>query len=174
MGADSGELTHTLVYIQFRWMVPICLDGDVRERGCVPRQGKESHVDFGSNFWDILLWTVWIFLFMAFLMVLFNVFGDLYGDKDVSGWGKFWWTIFIIFLPFLGLLVYLIARGQGMAERKMAKLGEMQAAQNAYIKQVAGTANSATDQIASAKALLDSGAITQDEFASLKAKALAG
>jgi hypothetical protein len=130
-------------------------------------------MEFGSNFWDILLWTLWIWLVFAFFMVLFRVFGDLFSDKSVSGLGKFGWSVFIIFLPFLGLLVYIIARGEGMTQRQLAKMGEMQAAQAAYIRETAGTATSATDQISSAKSLLDSGAITQDEFAALKAKALA-
>jgi hypothetical protein len=129
---------------------------------------------FGTDFWDILLWTLWFFLFFAFMMVLFRVIGDLYSDSNVSGWGKFGWTLFIIFIPFLGLLVYLIARGHGMAERQMAKMQEMNAAQSAYIRDVAGTGSTPTDQIASAKSLLDSGAITQAEFDALKAKALAG
>jgi phosphoglycerol transferase MdoB-like AlkP superfamily enzyme len=131
-------------------------------------------MQFGSNFVDILLWTLWIWLVFAFFMVLFRVFGDLFSDKSVSGMGKFWWSVFIIFLPFLGLLVYLIARGNGMAERQATKMAEMQAAQAAYIRQAAGTGSSPTDQIASAKGLLDSGTITQAEFDALKSKALAG
>lgn len=130
-------------------------------------------MEFGENFGDIVLWTLWFFFFFAFIFVLFNVFGDLFGDKEIGGWGKFWWTVFIIFLPWLGLLVYIIARGSGMAERKMAKMGAAQAAQDAYIRQTAGVGGSATDQIASAKALLDSGAITQAEFDALKSKAIA-
>ncbi len=130
-------------------------------------------MEFGSNFADIVLWTLWIFCFMAFFFVLWNVFGDLFSDSALDGWGKFWWSIFIIFLPFLGLLIYVIARGKGMAERKVAKMNEDKAQTDAYIRSVTGGTASATDQIASAKALLDSGAITQDEFAALKAKALA-
>ena len=109
-------------------------------------------MQFGSNFVDILLWTLWIWLVFAFFMVMFRVFGDLFSDTSVSGMGKFWWSVFIIFLPFLGLLVYVIARGNGMTEREQAKRSEMQAAQAAYIRQAAGTGSSATDQIASAKA----------------------
>ncbi len=131
-------------------------------------------MDFVSNFGSILLWTLWFFLFFAFMMVLFRVFGDLYGDGDVSGGAKVLWTIFIIFLPFLGLLVYLIARGSGMAERTTAKMRAMQASQEAYIRQTAGAAASPSDQIASAKALLDAGSINQSEYETLKAKALAG
>ena len=131
-------------------------------------------MQFGSNFVDILLWTLWIWLVFAFFMVMFRAFGDLFSDKSVSGMGKFGWSIFIIFLPFLGLLVYVIARGNGMAERQMAKMSEMQSAQAAYIRQTAGTSSTATDQITSAKALLDAGTITQAEFDALKSKALAG
>lgn len=131
-------------------------------------------MDFGSNFWDIVLWTLWFFLFFAFLFVLFNVFGDLFGDRNVSGWGKFWWTVLIIFFPFLGILIYLIARGSGMGERQLAKVSAFQAAQDAHIRQVSGAGGSPADQIASAKGLLDSGAITQAEFDQLKSKALAG
>jgi hypothetical protein len=131
-------------------------------------------MQFGSNFMDILVWTLRIWLVFAFFMVLFRVFGDLFSDKSLGGMGKFWWSLFIIFLPFLGLLVYVLARGNGMAERQMAKMGEMQAAQASYIRQAAGTGSSAVDQITSAKALLDAGTITQSEFDALKAKALAG
>ena len=130
-------------------------------------------MQFGTNFMDILLWTLWIWLVFAFFMVLFRVFGDIFSDTSLSGMGKFWWSVFIIFLPFLGLLVYVIARGNGMAERQMAKMNEAQAAQAAYIRQAAGTGSTATDQIASAKALLDAGTITQAEFDALKSKALA-
>ncbi len=130
-------------------------------------------MQFGTNFMDILLWTLWIWMVFAFFMVLFRVFGDIFSDTSLSGMGKFWWSVFIIFLPFLGLLVYVIARGNGMAERQMAKMNEAQAAQAAYIRQAAGTGSTATDQIASAKALLDAGTITQAEFDALKSKALA-
>lgn len=130
-------------------------------------------MDFSGTFVDILLWTLWIWLIFAFFMVLFRVFGDLFSDTSVSGMGKFGWSVFIIFLPFLGLLVYVLARGKGMAEREQAKMSEMQAAQAAYIRQAAGTGSSATDQIASAKAMLDAGTITPAEFDALKSKALA-
>ena len=131
-------------------------------------------MEFSGTIWDILLWTLWIWLLIAFFMVLFRVFEDLFSDKSIGGWAKFGWSVFIIFLPFLGLLVYVIARGNGMAERQMAKMNAAQAAQAAYIRQAAGTGSTATDQIASAKALRDAGTITQAEFDSLKGKALAG
>jgi hypothetical protein len=104
-------------------------------------------------------------------MCLWWVFSDLFRSKDLGGGAKTLWVIFIIVLPFLGMFVYLIARGHGMNERTLAAQQEMQQRQSEYIKSVAGS--SAADQIASAKGLLDSGAITQAEFDQIKAKALA-
>jgi hypothetical protein len=114
------------------------------------------------------------FLFFAWIMVLFWVFGDIFRSKDLGGVAKTLWTLFIIFTFWLGLLVYLLVRGKGMQERALEQQKEMQAHQAEYIKSVAGgAAANPTDQIANAKSLLDSGAITQQEFDALKAKALA-
>ena len=128
-------------------------------------------MDFNGNFMDIVLWTLWFFCFFAFIWVMFAVFADLFGDHALGGGAKTLWTLFIIFIPFLGLLVYLIARGGGMAHRAAEKQATARAAQDAYIRTVANTATPA-DQIAQAKAMLDSGAITQAEFETIKAKAL--
>ena len=124
-------------------------------------------MDFG----DFLLWALYIFFLVMFLMVFFYILTDLFRDPDVSGWGKALWTIALIFFTWITALVYLIVRGKGMTERRMKEAAEMQKAQNAYIREVAGSGSS-TDQIAQAKSLLDSGAITQDEFDKIKAKAL--
>ena len=112
------------------------------------------------------------FLFFAWFMCLFWVLGDIFRSKDLGGGGKTLWIIFVILIPWLGILVYVIARGKGMQERQLEQAREMQAAQASYIQSVAG-ATTPTDQIASAKALFDQGAITQAEFDALKAKALA-
>ncbi len=114
------------------------------------------------------------FLFFAWFMCLFWIFGDIFRSSDLGGGAKTFWVIFVIILPFLGILIYLIARGKGMQERQMEQAKQLQAAQTEYIKSVAGSSGSAADQITSAKGLLDSGAITQAEFDALKAKALAG
>ena len=114
------------------------------------------------------------FLFFAWFMCLFWILGDIFRSKDLGGGGKTLWVIFVILIPWLGILVYLIARGKGMQERQLEQAKEMQAAQTEYIKSVAGSSGSAADQISSAKTLFDQGAITQDEFNALKAKALAG
>ncbi len=113
------------------------------------------------------------FLFFAWFMCLFWVISDIFRSKDLSGVAKTFWVFFVIILPWLGILVYLIARGHGMQERQLEQAHEMNAAQTEYIRSVAGSGGSSTDQIASAKSLLDSGAITQAEFEALKAKALA-
>ena len=114
------------------------------------------------------------FLFFAWFMCLFWVFGDIFRSPDLKGGGKTLWIIFVIFVPWLGILVYLIARGGGMHERQLEQARAMQARQAEYIQSVANSSSaSATEQIASAKSLLDSGAITQAEFDVLKSKALA-
>ena len=126
-----------------------------------------------TDFWDVLLWSFWFFIWISALMVWFRCLFDLFGDPDLSGWGKAGWSILLIFVPWLGALIYLIARGRSMAGRQMAAVAQQQAAQKEYIQQVAGKSASPASQIADARALLDSGAINQAEFDSLKAKALA-
>jgi len=126
-----------------------------------------------NDFGDVLLWSFWFFIWIAALMVWFRCLFDLFGDHTLSGWGKAGWALLLIFVPWVGALIYLIARGRSMTERQLSRAKEMQAAQEQYIQQVAGTSTSPADQIANAKALLDSGTIDQSEFDTLKAKALA-
>ena len=123
--------------------------------------------------WDLIAWIFWIFVFVAYLMVVFSIIADLFRDEALNGWLKAVWILFLIFVPFLTALVYLIARGSGMQKRSLAQAEALRSAQDAYIRQAAGGGSSAADDIAQAKALLDSGAITQAEFDTLKAKALA-
>lgn len=123
------------------------------------------------SFWDVV-WFIFIsFAFVAYLMVMFSILTDLFRDPDTSGWAKAVWVIALIFLPLLTSLVYLIARGRGMTERSMKSAEAMKRQQDAYIRQAAGKASPA-DEIAKAQAMLDSGAITQAEYDTLKAKAL--
>ncbi|HET8981519.1 MAG TPA: SHOCT domain-containing protein [Pedococcus sp.] len=123
------------------------------------------------SFWDVV-WFIFIsFAFVAYLMVMFSILTDLFRDPDTSGWAKAVWVIALIFLPLLTSLVYLIARGRGMTERSMKSAEAMKRQQDAYIRQAAGKA-SPVDEIAKAQAMLDSGAITQAEYDTLKAKAL--
>ncbi len=125
---------------------------------------------FWGSFGDLIWWFLWAFVFFAYLMALFAVIGDLFRDHDLNGWWKAVWIIFLVFVPFLTLLVYLIARGKGMAERGAAQAREYKAAQDQYIKSVA--VSSPSEEIAKAKSLLDSGAITQSEFDHIKTRAL--
>jgi hypothetical protein len=113
------------------------------------------------------------FIFFAWFMCLWWIFGDLFRDRSLGGGAKTLWSLFIIILPILGMLVYLIARGSGMTDRAVEAQAEMQKRQEAYIKSVAlPNQRSSADEIASAKSLLDSGAIDQREFEQLKARAL--
>ncbi len=125
---------------------------------------------FWGSFWDLVWWFLAVFIFFAYIMALFSVISDLFRDRKLNGWWKALWIIFLIFVPFLTLLVYLIARGPGMAERNQKEVAQAQQAADSYIKQVAGS--SPSDEIAKAKSLLDSGTITQAEYDSIKAKAL--
>lgn len=125
---------------------------------------------FWGSFWDLIWWFLAVFVFFAYLFALFAIIGDLFRDPKLNGWGKAVWILFLIFVPFLTALIYLIARGGGMAERSAAAARQMQEAQDAYIKDVAGS--SPSEEIAKAKALLDAGTITAEEYEAIKAKAL--
>jgi len=123
-------------------------------------------MSFGEFLWSLLV----IFFMIMYFMILFSVIIDLFRNKHMNGWVKALWILFLIFIPLLSLLIYVIVYGRSMATRQQEAVQEAQAEQAAYIKQVAGT--SAAEQIAQAQQLLNSGAITQQEFDSLKAKAL--
>jgi Short C-terminal domain/Phospholipase_D-nuclease N-terminal len=119
-----------------------------------------------------VFWSMFIFfMFFIWIMILFRVFADLFRRRDIGGGTKTIWIIFVILLPFLGVFVYLIAEGHKMADRDVEHMQASRAQHDEYIKSVAGT--SAADQISRAKLLLDSGAITQAEFDTMKQKALA-
>ena len=126
-----------------------------------------------DSFWDFFWFTISFFLLMAYLVVLFQILTDLFRDKGTSGWLKAVWVFFLIIFPLITSLVYLIARGQGMAERNIRFAKAAQDDTDAYIRSVASGAGSPADEIARARALLDAGAITQPEYETLKAKALA-
>jgi type VI protein secretion system component VasK len=131
--------------------------------------------DFLDGFLNILLWTLWIFLFVAYLFVLFRIVMDIFRDKDMSGWIKAIWLVALLFLPLITALAYLIFRGKGMAKRDVEAADEYREAQVEYTKNLmkdAGKPATPADQIAQAKELLDAGAITPEEFEKLKAKAL--
>jgi phospholipase D-like protein len=124
------------------------------------------------SFWDVVWFIIIAFAFTAYLMMLFSIVADLFRDPETSGLAKAVWLIALVFFPVLTALVYVIVRGRGMAERNLAGRAAVQRQQDEYIKQVAGAATP-TDQIAQASALLEKGTISQSEFDTLKAKALA-
>ncbi len=123
-----------------------------------------------EQFWSVIWLFFWGFAFVAYLFALFAVITDIFRDRELSGWLKAVWIIFLVFVPFLTVLVYLIARGRSMAERQAKSAEQAQAATNEYIRSVA--AASPTQEIAKAKELLDAGTLTQSEFDAVKAKAL--
>jgi hypothetical protein len=123
-----------------------------------------------SNFWDLMWLILSTFVFVAYLLILFQIVGDLFRDSELGGGSKALWLIGLIFVPMLTALIYVITRGTGMANRQRAAMQRSKAEAEDYIRQVAG--KSPAEQIADAKALLDAGTINQDEFAKLKAKAL--
>ena len=125
---------------------------------------------FWGSFGDLIWWFLSIFVLFAYIMAVFSVISDLFRDHTLNGWWKAVWVVFLIFVPFLTVLIYLIARGRGMSERSAAQAKQFKDAQDAYIQQVAGT--TPTDEIARAKELLDAGSITEAEFQQLKARAL--
>jgi len=123
-----------------------------------------------SNFWDLMWLILSTFVFVAYLLILFQIVSDLFRDSELGGGSKALWLIGLIFVPMLTALIYVITRGTGMANRQRAAMQRSKAEAEDYIRQVAG--KSPAEQIADAKALVDAGTITQDEFAKLKAKAL--
>ncbi|MFE4228803.1 PLDc N-terminal domain-containing protein [Arthrobacter sp. NPDC056886] len=127
-------------------------------------------MSFLEDFWDFFWWFFFVYAFIAFLWALFAVFGDLFRDDKLSGWWKAVWIFFLVFVPVLGVLVYLIARGKGMTERSMERSRANREASNAYIRSVA--APSPSEEISKATALRDSGTISADEFERIKSKAL--
>ncbi|WP_374945490.1 SHOCT domain-containing protein [Agreia sp.] len=124
-----------------------------------------------SNLWDVIWTSFLIFAFVVNLLILLVIVQDIFRDRALNGWYKVLWIVFLVWLPYLTAFVYLIARGRGMGERQQKAFERNRTAASEYIRDAAGT--SPADEIEHAKALLDSGTITTDEFGILKAKALA-
>lgn len=123
-----------------------------------------------NSFLDFLWLIIVSFAFVAYLIVLFQIVADLFRDREQKGWHKALWIIALIFFPLLTAVVYLIARGGGMAQRQAAHVQQAQRDTDNYIRQVAG--RSPAQEIAEAKAMLDAGTINADEYERIKAKAL--
>jgi putative oligomerization/nucleic acid binding protein/phospholipase D-like protein len=123
------------------------------------------------NLGDALLTVLEIFLLVAWIWILFTVIGDLFRDHEISGWAKAAWVFFLIFLPFLGVFIYLIARGEGMRDRAAKEQVEVRRQMDAYIRETAG-AGSPADELKKLSELKDRGAISDTEFEQAKAKLL--
>ncbi len=123
-----------------------------------------------ENVWQSSLLILEVFIFFAYLIVLFHIISDLFRSHEIGGFGKALWMLGLIFVPFLTALFYLLRHGRGMAQRQQQAVERVKADTDNYIRQVAG--KSPADQISDAKALHDAGTITAAEFAQLKAKAL--
>ena len=125
------------------------------------------------DFWGVVGSIFWFMILFAWIALLFRIFGDLFGDHEMSGWGKALWTVFLIFFPWLGVLVYLIARGRSMNERAMAQAQRNEQAFSEYVRQTAGAGTTSTaDELAKLAALRDQGSISDEEFQHAKAKLL--
>ena len=123
----------------------------------------------GQVFWSML----WFFLFFIWIWLLIVVFGDIFRSRDIGGWAKALWTIFVIIVPYLGVFVYLIARGHKMSEHAVEAAQQQDAANRAYIQDVTGSGSQgASEEIAKLADLRDRGVITESEFQRAKAKAL--
>jgi hypothetical protein len=128
----------------------------------------ESDYPLLNLFWTMFIFFVWVLWFC----LLFSVFGDLFRRTDISGWGKAGWAVGVIVLPYLGVFIYLVVEGKAMAERRQRDVRAYQQQVDDRIRSVASE-NLAADQIAKGKQLLDSGAISAEEFEQLKQRALA-
>jgi hypothetical protein len=130
---------------------------------------EASSFGTGQVFWSML----WFFLFFIWIWLLIVVFGDIFRSPDMGGWGKALWTIFVIVLPYLGVFVYLIARGHKMGEHAAEAAQQQDAASREYIRSMAGSASqSSAEEIARLADLRDRGVITEAEFQQAKSKAL--
>jgi hypothetical protein len=120
-------------------------------------------------FWTMLIFFIWI----AWIMLVFRIFVDIFRSSDLGGWGKALWSIFVLVVPFLGVLVYLIARGHSMTERDIAEAKQNEQAFQDYVRNAAGSSGGTADELSTLADLHAKGVINDDEFARQKAKLLA-
>jgi len=120
-------------------------------------------------FWAML----WFFLFVIWIWLLISVFSDIFRSDDLSGWSKALWVLFVVFLPYLGVFVYLIARGRSMQERSMMQMAAREKAQRAYIQEVTTSGGGTADELAKLAELKEKGVLSEAEFQAQKAKLLA-
>ena len=126
--------------------------------------------EFGTG--QVLWSIIWFFLFFMWIWLVITIFADIIRNHEMSGWAKALWSLFIIFVPFLGIFVYLIANGGSMNERAVESAQAQQDATNAYIRQTAGTGGSTADELKNLADLHAAGTLNDEEYAKAKAKAL--
>src|SRR5688572_21625592 len=126
----------------------------------------------GFGLWEVFVSMFWFMLLFAWIMLLFHIIADIFRDRELSGGGKALWCLFLIFIPWVGALVYLIARGNSMAQRSVEAAQENEAQMRAYVRDAAGT-TSAADELAKLAQMRDSGTITPEDYEKAKAKVLA-
>jgi hypothetical protein len=127
------------------------------------------------DFWDVVGSIFWFMILFAWIGLIFRIFGDLFRDHELSGWAKAFWTLFLIVVPWLGALVYLIARGRSMNERALAQARRNEQAFSQYVRETAAAgAPSITDELQQLAELRDRGTISAEEFERAKAKLLGG
>ena len=124
------------------------------------------------SLWDVLVSIFWFMMLFAWIWLLISIFGDLFRDHELSGWGKALWTLFLIVLPWLGALIYLIARGRSMNERARAQAQRNEQAFRQYVQQAAADSPSTADELSKLATLRDRGTISEQEFAQAKARLL--
>jgi hypothetical protein len=124
------------------------------------------------SLWDVLISIFWFMLLFAWIWLLMAIFGDLFRDHEMSGWGKALWALFVIFLPWIGAVVYLIARGRSMNERALAQAQRQDQAFRHYVQETASSGPSTADELAKLAELRDQGAISEQEFAQAKGRLL--
>jgi hypothetical protein len=124
------------------------------------------------SLWDVLVSIFWFMMLFAWIWLLISIFGDLFRDHELSGWGKALWTLFLIVLPWLGALIYLIARGRSMNERARAQAQRNEQAFKQYVQQAAADSPSTADELGKLATLRDQGTISEQEFAQAKARLL--
>jgi hypothetical protein len=151
---------------------PARREGLLASRRLRDKEPADMPIAADYPFLDILWSMIIFFVWVTWIWMMILILSDVFRRRDLSGWGKAGWTFFLIVLPFLGALIYLIAQSDGMAERRAQDAQGQRAQMDDYVRSVAGSGGAAAE-IDKAKALLDSGAITQPEYEALKAKALA-
>jgi len=121
---------------------------------------------------DVFFATMWLFLWILWIFLLVRIIMDIFRSRDLGGWGKAGWLAFVIILPFLGVLVYVLARGRQMSDRDVADAQARDQAFRSYVRDAAGTGNGAADEIGKLAALRDRGVITEDDFQQGKTRVL--